>query len=60
MKIYNNKKFIAAVALSLVLASCKAPMATVIKDEVKEKGKQNLSYLLIILWSEETKRLRCK
>ncbi|WP_245168826.1 TolC family protein [Chryseobacterium sp. RR2-3-20] len=43
MKIYNNKKFIAAVALSLVLASCKAPMATVIKDEVKENVPQNFN-----------------
>lgn len=39
MKTYN--KYIAAIALSLVLASCKAPMATVIKDEVKENIPQN-------------------
>ncbi len=39
MKIYN--KYIAAIALSLVLAGCKAPMATVIKDEVKENIPQN-------------------
>lgn len=41
MKIYN--KYIAAVALSLVLAGCKAPMATVIKDEVKENVPQNFN-----------------
>jgi len=41
MKIYN--KYIAAIALSLVLASCKAPMATVIKDEVKENIPQNFN-----------------
>ncbi|MBB6372388.1 TolC family protein [Chryseobacterium shigense] len=41
MKIYN--KYIAAIALSLVLASCRAPMATVIKDEVKENLPQNFN-----------------
>ncbi|WP_308006506.1 efflux transporter outer membrane subunit [uncultured Chryseobacterium sp.] len=41
MKIYN--KYIAAVALSLILASCKAPMATLIKDEVKENVPQNFN-----------------
>ncbi|KMQ62943.1 RND transporter [Chryseobacterium sp. FH2] len=41
MKIYN--KYIATIALSLVLASCKAPMATVIKDEVKENIPQNFN-----------------
>lgn len=41
MKIYN--KYIAAIALSLVLANCKAPMATVIKDEVKENIPQNFN-----------------
>lgn len=41
MKIYN--KYIAAVALSLILASCKAPMATVVKDEVKENIPQNFN-----------------
>lgn len=41
MKIYN--KYIAAVALSLILAGCKAPMATVIKDEVKENVPQNFN-----------------
>ncbi|UMQ41289.1 efflux transporter outer membrane subunit [Chryseobacterium sp. Y16C] len=41
MKIYN--KYIAAIALSLVLASCKAPMATVIKDEVKENVPQSFN-----------------
>ncbi|KMQ61190.1 RND transporter [Chryseobacterium sp. BLS98] len=41
MKIYN--KYIAAIALSLVLASCKAPMATVIKDEMKENVPQNFN-----------------
>ncbi|MEY8761742.1 TolC family protein [Chryseobacterium sp. MD-1] len=43
MKIYNNKRYIAAIALSLLLASCKAPMATVIKDEVKENVPQNFN-----------------
>lgn len=33
----------AAIALSLLLASCKAPMATVIKDEVKENVPQNFN-----------------
>ncbi|WP_428067600.1 TolC family protein [Chryseobacterium gambrini] len=42
MKIYN-KRYIAAIALSLILASCKAPMATVIKDEVKENVPQNFN-----------------
>jgi outer membrane protein, multidrug efflux system len=41
MKIYN--KYIAAITLSLVLASCKAPMATVVKDEVKENIPQNFN-----------------
>ncbi len=41
MQIYN--KYIAAVAISLILASCKAPMATVIKDEVKENVPQNFN-----------------
>lgn len=41
MKIYN--KYIAAIALSLVLTGCKAPMATVIKDEVKENVPQNFN-----------------
>ena len=41
MKTYN--KYTAAIALSLVLASCKAPMATVIKDEVKENVPQNFN-----------------
>lgn len=41
MKIYN--KYIAAIALSLILAGCKAPMATVIKDEVKENVPQNFN-----------------
>ncbi|MCU7612964.1 TolC family protein [Chryseobacterium sp. GMJ5] len=41
MKIYN--KYIAAIALLLVLASCRAPMATVIKDEVKENIPQNFN-----------------
>lgn len=42
MKIYN-KRYIAAIALSLVLAGCKAPMATVVKDEVKENIPQNFN-----------------
>ncbi|MCJ8153758.1 efflux transporter outer membrane subunit [Chryseobacterium sp. SSA4.19] len=41
MKIYN--KYIAAIALSLVLAGCKAPMATVVKDEIKENVPQNFN-----------------
>lgn len=41
MKIYN--KYIAATALLLILASCRAPMATVIKDEVKENLPQNFN-----------------
>ncbi|KQR92658.1 RND transporter [Chryseobacterium sp. Leaf180] len=41
MKIYS--KFLAAAAVSLALASCKAPMATVIKDEVKENVPQNFT-----------------
>lgn len=41
MKIYN--KYIAAIVLSLVLAGCKAPMATVVKDEVKENIPQNFN-----------------
>ncbi|SFN21089.1 efflux transporter, outer membrane factor (OMF) lipoprotein, NodT family [Chryseobacterium oleae] len=41
MKIYN--KYIAAIALSLVLTGCRAPMATVIKDEVKENLPQNFN-----------------
>jgi len=41
MKIYN--KYITALALSLVLTGCRAPMATVIKDEVKENLPQNFS-----------------
>jgi len=39
MKIYN--KYIAAIAVSLVLASCKAPMATVIQDDVKNNIPEN-------------------
>ncbi|WBX96239.1 TolC family protein [Chryseobacterium gambrini] len=42
MKIYN-KRYIAAIALSLVLVGCKAPMATVVKDEVKENIPQNFN-----------------
>ncbi|MEI3791444.1 MULTISPECIES: TolC family protein [unclassified Chryseobacterium] len=41
MKIYN--KYIAAIALSLILVGCRAPMATVIKDEVKENLPQNFN-----------------
>lgn len=41
MKIYNT--YIAAVALSLALTGCKAPMATVVKDEVKENVPQNFN-----------------
>lgn len=39
----KTKNIITAVALSLVLASCKAPMAAVIKDEVKENIPQNFN-----------------
>lgn len=42
MKIYN--KYIAAIALSLILVGCRAPMATVIKDEVKENLPQNFNH----------------
>ncbi|MDQ0780361.1 TolC family protein [Chryseobacterium sp. W4I1] len=41
MKIYN--KYIAVIALSIILTGCRAPMATVIKDEVKENLPQNFS-----------------
>ncbi|MDQ0065929.1 TolC family protein [Chryseobacterium lathyri] len=41
MKIYN--KYIAGIALLLVLTGCRAPMATVIKDEVKENLPQNFN-----------------
>jgi len=41
MKIYN--KYIAVIALSIILTGCRAPMATVIKDEVKESLPQNFS-----------------
>lgn len=41
MKIYNT--YIAAVVLSLALTGCKAPMATVVKDEVKENVPQNFN-----------------
>ncbi|MCJ7934887.1 MAG: efflux transporter outer membrane subunit [Chryseobacterium sp.] len=37
------KNIFAAIALPLLLASCKAPMATVIKDEVKENIPQNFN-----------------
>ncbi|MFP3833440.1 TolC family protein [Chryseobacterium sp. SIMBA_028] len=39
----KTKNIIAAIALSLVLASCKAPMATVIQDEVKTNIPQNFN-----------------
>ncbi|SEH40010.1 TolC family protein [Chryseobacterium culicis] len=39
----KTKNIITTIALSLVLASCKAPMATVIKDEVKENIPQNFN-----------------
>lgn len=39
----KTKNIITTIALSLVLASCKAPMATVIKDEVKETIPQNFN-----------------
>ena len=39
----KTKNIITAIAVSLVLASCKAPMATVIKDEVKENIPQNFN-----------------
>ncbi|REC74955.1 TolC family protein [Chryseobacterium elymi] len=41
MKIYN--KYIVAIALSLILVGCRAPMGTVIKDEVKENLPQNFN-----------------
>ncbi|CAH0254711.1 TolC family protein [Chryseobacterium sp. Bi04] len=43
MENLKTKNIITAIALSLVLASCKAPMATVIKDEVKENIPQNFN-----------------
>ncbi|RKS97289.1 NodT family efflux transporter outer membrane factor (OMF) lipoprotein [Chryseobacterium defluvii] len=43
MENLKTKSIITAIALSLVLASCKAPMATVIKDEVKENLPQNFN-----------------
>ncbi|ROH97551.1 TolC family protein [Chryseobacterium daecheongense] len=43
MENLKTKNMITAIALSLVLASCKAPMATVIKDEVKENVPQNFN-----------------
>lgn len=39
----KTKNIITAIALSLVLASCKAPMATVINDEVKTNIPQNFN-----------------
>ncbi|WET48911.1 efflux transporter outer membrane subunit [Chryseobacterium indologenes] len=39
----KTKNIITAIALSLVVASCKAPMATVIKDEVKTNIPQNFN-----------------
>lgn len=41
MENLKTKSILTAIALSLVLSSCKAPMATVIKDEVKENVPQN-------------------
>lgn len=41
MENLKTKSIITAIALSLVVASCKAPMATVIKDEVKTNIPQN-------------------
>ncbi|GEN69063.1 MULTISPECIES: TolC family protein [Chryseobacterium] len=43
MENLKTKNIITTIALSLVLASCKAPMATVIKDEVKENIPQNFN-----------------
>lgn len=43
MENLKTKSILSAIALSLVLASCKAPMATVIKDEVKENIPQNFN-----------------
>ncbi|WP_370901052.1 TolC family protein [Chryseobacterium gossypii] len=43
MENLKTKNIITTVALSLILASCKAPMATVIKDEVKENLPQNFN-----------------
>lgn len=43
MENLKTKNIITAIALSLVLASCKAPMATVIKDEVKTNIPQNFN-----------------
>ncbi|AZA82358.1 RND transporter [Chryseobacterium lactis] len=43
MENLKTKSIITAIALSLVVTSCKAPMATVIKDEVKENLPQNFN-----------------
>ncbi|HAY3554531.1 TPA: efflux transporter outer membrane subunit [Elizabethkingia meningoseptica] len=43
MENLKTKRIITAIAASLILASCKAPMATVIKDEVKENLPQNFN-----------------
>lgn len=43
MENLKTKSIISAVAVSLVLASCKAPMVTVVKDEVKSNLPQNFN-----------------
>lgn len=43
MENLKTKSIISAVAVSLVLASCKAPMVTVVKDEVKVTCPQNFN-----------------
>ncbi|CAA7386713.1 TolC family protein [Chryseobacterium fistulae] len=43
MENLKTKNIITAIVLSIVLSSCKAPLATVIKDEVKENIPQNFN-----------------
>ncbi|PIF44469.1 NodT family efflux transporter outer membrane factor (OMF) lipoprotein [Chryseobacterium sp. 52] len=43
MENLKTKKIVAVMALLLVLTGCRAPMATVIKDEVKENLPQNFN-----------------
>lgn len=43
MENLKTKSIISAIAVSLVLASCKAPMVTVVKDEVKNNLPQNFN-----------------
>ncbi len=55
MENLKTKKIIALIGMSLIMVSCKAPMATVIKDEVKENlppsfnSRKNGRMLIIIV-----------